>query len=97
MTVIKATDFHLYEIGKESVKNFKPARWNEISDFQAKGLKWIGDALRGNKSQFFWSDGEYCWYTDETQSHICGVWMTANGIAMYTDYRTHQTFRIGFN
>ena len=92
-----ARDFHLFEISKDCVKNFKPIKWNELSEFHAQALKWIGDALRGNKSQHFWSDAEYCWYTDETQSHICGVWMTENGIAMYTDYATHKTFRIQFN
>lgn len=95
VTLSKST-FKFFEIEEQYKENFKEVHWTELSDFHAESLKWIGDAIRGTKSQFFWNGGCYCWYTDETQSVEECVWMTKNGIAMYEKITEGKLYRILF-
>lgn len=96
-TTIYRNDFNFYEIEEEYKQNFKPQNWHDLSEFHAQALKWVGDAIRQYKSQYFWSNGAYCWYTDATQSHEQCVWMTVNGILMYEDVTENKLYRVGFN
>jgi hypothetical protein len=88
--------FGFVEIGKEFHNNFRKERtdWKDLSDFQANAMKWVGDTIRQTKSQFFWSDGAYCWYTDATQTYRMGLWMTKNGILIFEDYEKEKLFRV---
>lgn len=95
VTLSKST-FKLFEIEEQYKENFKEVHWTDLSEFHAESLKWIGDAIRGSKSQFFWSDGCYCWYTDEKQNVEECVWMTINGIAMYEKITERKLYRIEF-
>ena len=97
MTTIYKNDFILYEIADEYKQNFEQQAWHDLSEFHAQALKWVGDAIRQYKSQYFWSNGAYCWYTDGTQSHEQCVWMTANGILMFEDCTEEKLYRVGFN
>lgn len=97
MTTLTKRNFDFYEIADEYKENFKETAWNDLSEFHAEALVWIGDAIRGAKSQHFWSNGCYCWYTDETQSVEECVWMTQNGIAMYEKITEKKLYRIVFN
>lgn len=96
MVTLTKNNFNLCEIEKVSHGNFKPIEWQDLSDFQAQGLKWIGDALRQKESHYFWSNGAYCWYTDGKQDHEQCVWMTENGIAMFEDITEKRLYRIEF-
>lgn len=96
-TMICKKDFRFYEITEESKGNFVATKWNDLSDFHAEALRWAGDAIRPLHSEFFWSDGAYCWYTDGTQSHEQCVWMTTNGILMYEDVTENKLYRVEFN
>lgn len=96
MVTLSKRDFSFYEIENQYKENFKETSWHDLSDFQAEALKWIGDAIREPKSQFFWSNGCYCWYTDEKQDHEKCVWMTQNGSAMFEDITEKKLFRIEF-
>ena len=97
MITLSKKNFDFYEIEKEYKENFVESQWNDLSDFHAEALTWIGDAIRGAKSQHFWSNGCYCWFTDETQSVEECVWMTQNGIAMYEKITEGKLYRISFN
>jgi hypothetical protein len=96
-TTIYKSDFFFHEITEEFKENFKEKSWHDLSDFQSQALKWAGDAIRPFKSQFFWCNGAYCWYTDATQSNECCVWMTTNGILMYEDATENKLYRVEFN
>lgn len=97
MVTLTKKNFSFFEIGDEYKQNFKEVSWYDLSDFQAESLKWIGDAIRSPKSQYFWCNGCYCWYTDETQSVEECVWMTQSGIAMYEKITEKKLYRIDFN
>lgn len=86
-------DFRLVEVS-ENWDSFVESKYSELSDFNAFALRIIGDALRGPKSEIFWQDGAYCWFTDEKQSREQCVWMTTNGIAMFEDVHQRKLFRI---
>lgn len=96
MVTLTKNDFNLCEIEKVSHCNFKQIEYHDLSDFQAQGLKWIGDALRQRESQYYWCYGSYCWYTDDKQDHEQCVWMTVNGIAMFEDITKGELYRIEF-
>lgn len=96
MVTLTKKNFNLWKIEKVSHGNFKPFECHDLSDFQAQGLKWIGDALRQKESQHFWSNGAYCWYTNGKQDHEQCVWMTENGIAMFEDITKGELYRIEF-
>lgn len=96
MVHLSKSNFKFFEIEEQYKENFKETSWTDLSDFHAESLKWIGDAIRGAKSQFFWSNGCYCWYTDEKQSVEECVWMTQNGIAMYEKITEKKLYRIEF-
>lgn len=95
-TLLTKKNFNLWKIEKVSHNNFKMCEWHDLSDFQAAALKWIGDALMKTESQYFWSNGAYCWYTDGRQDHEQCVWMTVNGIAMFEDITKGELYRIEF-
>ena len=97
MVTLTKRNFDFYEIAKENKKNFRETHWTDLSEFHAEALTWIGDAIRGPKSQHFWHNGCYCWYTDERQSMEECVWMTENGIAMYEKITEKKLYRIIFN
>ena len=89
-------NFEFFEIEEQYKENFKEISWKNLSNFQAESLRWIGDAIRGAKSQFFWCDANYCWYTDETQSVKECVWVTENGNAMYEKITEGKLYLIKF-
>ena len=97
MVHLSKSNFGFFEIADQYKENFVETNWHDLSDFHAEALKWIGDAIRGPKSQFFWSNGCYCWFTDERQSVEECVWMTQNGIAMYEKITEKKLYRIEFN
>lgn len=96
MTTITRKNVKLYQLDEESKKNFVPCSYHNLSDFQAQSLKWLGDAIRPTKSEFFWNNGCYCWWT-EKQTHEFCVWMTENGIAMFEDVTNGILCRVIFN
>lgn len=96
-TTINKNSFRFHEITEEFKENFKQQDWRELSDFQSQALKWAGDAIRSLRSEFFWSNGAYCWYTDATQSKEQCVWMTTNGILMFEDVTKNKLYRVEFN
>jgi len=95
-TMIYKSDFRFHEITEEFKENFKETSWHDLSDFQAQALKWAGDAIRPSKSEHFWNNGCYCWWTDN-QTHEYCVWMTTNGILMYEDVTGNKLYRVEFN
>lgn len=97
ITVLTEQGFSLLAINEESKGNFKPQAWQDLSTFHAAALKWVGDAIRGNGSQWFWNDGAYCWYTDERQSSEQRVWQTENGILILEDCTSGILFRVLIN
>lgn len=94
--LIKESDFILTKIDKEFWENFKPMRWNDLSDANCFTLRVIGDAIRPNGSQHFWSDGSYSWFVDERQDYEQRVWMTVNGTVMFEDCTANELFRVEF-
>ena len=94
--VISKSNFNFYEIAEQYKENFKEQSWHDLSEFHAEALTWVGDAIRQAKSQFFWCNGCYCWYTDETQSHEQCVWQTVNGILMFEDVTDKKLYRVEF-
>lgn len=97
ITILKKSMFSFLEIDEECKGNFKEVAWHDLSDFQNAALRWVGDAIRGNKSQEFWCNGCYCWYTDEKQSVEECVWITNNNILMYEKISEGKLYRITFN
>lgn len=96
-TIICKRDFGFYEIAEEYKENFKQQSWRDLSEFHAEALVWVGNAIRQEGSQHFWSYGAYCWYTDATKSHEQCVWQTKNGILMYEDLTEKKLYRVEFN
>ena len=95
-TMIYKSDFRFHEITEEFKENFVATKWSDLSDFHAEALRWAGDAIRPLRSEFFWNNGCYCWWTDN-QTHEYCVWMTTNGILMYEDVTDNKLYRVGFN
>ena len=96
MSTILKSELSLHQVSNEFKQNFKETSWRDLSDFQAFALRKIGDALRQRNSQFFWSNGCYCWYTDDKQDHEQCVWMATNGSAMFEDITEGDLYRIEF-
>lgn len=94
--VISKSNFSFFEIEEQFKKNFKEQAWSDLSEFHAEALTWVGDAIRGKNSQHFWSNGCYCWFTDERQDHEQCVWQTANGILMFEDLKEKKLYRVEF-
>lgn len=95
-TTIRTSNFELHEIEKMYWCNFEACGCRDLTDFFAQGLKWIGDALRPNGSQYFWSDGFYCWFTDANQDHEQGVFITKSGNIMFKDFGNGKLYRVEF-
>lgn len=95
-TMICRKDFLFYEITEEYKENFVATKWSDLSDFHAEALRWAGDAIRPSKSEHFWNNGCYCWWTNN-QTHEYCVWMTTNGILMYEDVTDNKLYRVDFN
>lgn len=96
-TTLSKTNIEFFYIKPPFVHEFVGVRQScrELSDFHATMLKLVGDAIRNRESQFFWNDGEYCWYTDATQTKIHRVWQTRNGILIYED--EENLYRVKIN
>ena len=92
-TMINKSSFRFHEITEEFKENFVATKWSDLSDFHAEALKWAGDAIRQSKSEFFWNNGCYCWYTNH-QTHEYCVWMTTNGILMFEDCTENKLYRV---
>lgn len=71
--------------------------WHDLSGFYDVMLRKVGDAIRGPKSQHFWSNGCYCWYTDERQSVEECVYLTTSGNVVYQQITAGKLFHILFN
>jgi hypothetical protein len=95
-TTINKNSFRFHEITEEFKENFKQQDWRELSQFHAEALKLVGEAIRPRGSQYFWSNGAYCWYTDETQRQEQCVWQTENGILMFEDCTENKLYRVEF-
>lgn len=63
------------QIDEECKQNFVPKNSKELTNVEAWALKHWGDKIRSRKSQFFWSDGTYSWFTSEKQDEIYRVWI----------------------
>lgn len=96
LTIVSKKVLCFHEIPKDCVENFKEIHWTDLSDAQSTMLRWVGDAIRGRKSQFFWQDANYCWYTDDTQSIEECVWFTDNNILMYEKITEKKLYRVMF-
>ena len=94
--VITKSNFGLFKIEEEYKENFKPMAWNNLSEFHIFSLRIVGDAIRPDGSIYLWTDGCYCWWTDNKQATEQRVWITENGIAMFEDCQTDELFRIEF-
>lgn len=95
-TILTRRSFSFFEIDEGCKKNFVPQQWCDLSEFHANALKWVGDAMRQTESQYFWSGGAYCWYTDAAQSHEQRVWQTANGTLMFEDCTENKLYRVQY-
>jgi len=95
MTIITQKNFKFHQIPQPNKKDFLSVKFFDLSAFHAQALRWIGDALRPPKSEWFWNEGCYCWYT-ENQTHEFRVWMTTNGIAMWEDVTAENIYVIEF-
>ena len=95
--VVDSKQFSLHRIEKEFQGNFKPIDYHNLSDFHIFSIRLVGDAMRGPKSSHFWTNGTYCWFTDNSQTHKRGVWMTENGILMFEDEKDGGLYRVMFN
>ena len=77
-------------------------RKENLSSFESFHLHKYGDELRKEfpKSQYFWRDGAYCWYTDETQSRIQSVYLLVNGVCCFRDFTINgkpKVYKVEFN
>ena len=95
-TTIYKSDFWFHEITEEFKDNFVATKWSDLSDFNAQALRWVGDAIRPTKSENFWNNGCYSWWTDHQTHEFC-VWMTQNGILMYEDVTENKLYRVEFS
>lgn len=94
MQTISKRDFEFIEISQEYKENFKAKDSHELTDLECWAMRLTGNALRGSKSQFFWSNGSYCWYTDDKQDHEQRVFITINGCLMFEDLNTGEMYRV---
>lgn len=94
MVTISKSDFILHQIDESCYPKWEREQKESPSDFESKGLKWIGDALREPGTQDFWIGGSYCWYTDKTQTRTDGVFVTNNGIICLI--RDNKLYRVEF-
>ena len=81
-----------------SKKNRKENK--DLSDFEARMLELVGNAIRPRESQHFWSGGCYSWYRDGRQEKVDRLWLTKNGILVFEkslDDYVFRLFRVGFN
>lgn len=88
--------FDFYEIRNEHKQNFVHKTNRELGDAEQWALKTIGDAIRDYCSQHFWSDGCYCWYTDETQEREDCVFMSTTGVVCYENRKSGKLYRVLF-
>ena len=97
MAKLSKSNIKFYFIEGENAARFIEDRQTnrDLSDFHAAALKIVGDTIRPRGSQFFWNDGEYCWYTDATQTKVHRLWQTNNGILIYED--TEYLYRVMIN
>ena len=97
MATLSKSDIKFYMIEGENAARFIEDRQTnrDLSDFHKVALKMVGDTIRPRGSQHFWDDGEYCWYTDSTQTKVNRVWQTNNGILIYED--TEYLYRVKIN
>ncbi len=75
------TNFKFFKINEDCRDNFQPCKHDELSDFTATALRWLGDMIRPDSSEWCWDGSKYCW-TDKVTSEWCSVYLTNNGIAM---------------
>ena len=99
-TSIKKSDVKFFEVLKHDIylKNRKENK--DLSDFEARMLELVGNAIRPRESQHFWSEGCYSWYRDGRQEKVDKLWLTKNGILVFEqvlDGDVYKLFRIGFN
>lgn len=100
ITTINFSMLDFFEIKEHDiyVSNKKGAK--DLSDFESSMLELVGNAIRRQDSQHFWSDGAYSWYRNERQEKKDRVWLTKNGIAIYereTNDGNYDLFRIRFD
>ena len=94
--IIEKSSFSLCKIDDEYKANFKPMRWEMISDAQKFLLRVVGNAIRSDSSVYFWVDGCFSWWNDRKQVCEQRVWMTENGIVMFEDCWANELFRVLF-
>ena len=99
-TSIKKSDVNFFEVLEHDIflKNRKECK--DMSDFEARMLELVGNAIRPRESQHFWSDGIYSWYRDGRQEKVDRLWLTKNGILVFEkslDDDVYRLFRVGFN
>ena len=99
-TSIKKSDVKFFEVLEHDIylKNRKENK--DLSDFEARMLELVGNAIRPRESQHFWSEGCYSWYRDGRQEKVDRLWLTKNGILVFEqvlDGDVYKLFRIGFN
>ena len=99
-TSIKKSDVKFFEVLEHDIylKNRKENK--DLSDFEARMLELVGNAIRPRESQHFWSEGCYSWYRDGRQEKVDKLWLTKNGILVFEqvlDGDVYKLFRIGFN
>lgn len=77
--------FKLHRLGSvdngEVAELFAPQQ--RPSDYHEHMLRVLGDSMRPDGSQYYWSDGRFMWYTDATQTTVEGIYQTANGILIF--------------
>lgn len=93
---VTRNDFELIPVLDECKDNFISIakQSQELSDFEAWGLKLAGDALRPKSSQHFWCNGAYCWFTDGKQDHEQCVFITRFGSLMFEDITRKELYRV---
>lgn len=97
-TTIRRSDLRFLPVREECRKNFIDKRKDVhgYSEFEIEMTMRAGNAIRGSKSQHFWSEGKYCWFTDGTQSKIQCVWLTDNGNLLFEDESKNELCLITF-
>lgn len=99
-TSIKKSDVKFFEVFEYDIFQKNRKENKDLSDFEARMIELVGNAIRPEESQHFWSDGSYSWYRDGRQEKVDRLWLTKNGILVFEqalDGYVYKLFRIGFN
>ena len=91
---VSKRDFEFIQVSDECKENFVSKDSHELADVEAWVLRLVGNAIRQQNSQWYWSCGAYCWYTDQMQNHRQCVYLTKNNCLMFEDIEKGELYRV---